>query len=182
MGVELNRYSKNPLDRVSCLYHFTDTRNLESIKKLGGLYSRVALQELGVLDTIACGGNELSANADERLGMDHYVHLCFCDEHPMEYVARNDGRIIESKFLMISPKVLQIEGALFSPDVSNKSGIRPIPIEEAVDRIDFEVLYNRTDWANPDIQARRRAARKYEILVPDHVPCKLIFLSRQANG
>jgi hypothetical protein len=38
--------------------------------------------------------------------------------------------------------------------------------------IDFEVLYTRTDWSDPAIYARRQAAERCEILVPDTVPFK----------
>ncbi len=177
----MNRSRENPLAQIDGLYHFTDTRNLALISRLGGLYSRFALQEMGVLGDISCGGNELSASADARFGMDRYVHLCFRRKHPMEYLAKNDGRIIESKFLPISPAVLEFDGVLFSPDVSNKGGVQPVPIQEAIDRIDFEVLYGQTNWANPDISARLRAAEKCEILVPDHVP-RAFIATQLPNG
>jgi hypothetical protein len=40
--------------------------------------------------------------------------------------------------------------------------------------IDFEVLYARTTWTDPEIQQRLRAAEKYEILVPRAIPLDLI--------
>ena len=47
-------------------------------------------------------------------------------------------------------------------------------IEQARDLIDYAVLYTRTDWSDPEIQARLQAAEKAEILVPDHVPMKYL--------
>jgi hypothetical protein len=47
-------------------------------------------------------------------------------------------------------------------------------IEAAVDIIDFEVLYTRTDWADPEIRRRLQQAEKYEVLVPKRIPLSLI--------
>jgi hypothetical protein len=40
--------------------------------------------------------------------------------------------------------------------------------------IDFEVLYTRTEWRNPDIQKRLQQAEKCEILVPRKIPLEMI--------
>ena len=36
--------------------------------------------------------------------------------------------------------------------------------------IDFTVLYTRTDWSDPAIQERLKAAEKCEVLVPELIP------------
>lgn len=46
--------------KIPMLYHFTDRRNLASIRELGGLYSLTKLNEMGVQIT-APGGNELES-------------------------------------------------------------------------------------------------------------------------
>jgi hypothetical protein len=143
----------DPLLRVTLLYHFTDRRNLALIRELGGLYPMATLRTRGV-EVPACGGNEWSQDADRMRAMDRYVHLCFRSSHPMEYVARQAGRIADTIFLQIHPEVLQWKGVLFTPDVSNKAGVRVYTIEEAKDLIDFEILYTRTNWKDPAIKAR----------------------------
>jgi hypothetical protein len=40
--------------------------------------------------------------------------------------------------------------------------------------IDYEVLYSRTNWSDPQVQQRLQAAEKYEILVPRAIPLDLI--------
>lgn len=90
-------------------------------------------------------------------------------------VARQDGRIVQSKFLQISADVLRTAGVMFTADVSNKSGIHLMDFASAVEQLDFDVVYNRTDWKDAAIQARRQAAKKYEILVPKHVPINHIL-------
>lgn len=159
------------LARISWLYHFTDARNLPSIKSLGGLFSRAKLVEMGVQNLFP-GGNQWSLDADEMFGMDRYVHLCLRSTHPMEYVARQDGRIQRSVFLYVDREVLGFDGVLFTPDVANKSGVQPCPIAEAAAYIDFDVLCTRTDWSDPAVQERLQAAEKCEILIPDHIPFK----------
>ena len=92
----------------------------------------------------------------------------------MEYLARQDGRIVDSIFLEIHPSVMQYPGVMFAPDVSNKAGVDAVPIAQAGELIDFEVLYNRTDWSDQAIQQRLKQAEKYEVLVPCHIPLVLI--------
>jgi hypothetical protein len=158
---------------VTSFYHFTDRGNARSIRELGGLYSLASLREMSV-EIPAPGGNDWSHDADVMKGLDQYVHLCFRPNHPMEYVARQDGRLTNPVYLQIHPDILRVKGVMFTVDVSNKSGVEVIPLADALDVIDFKVLYTRTDWTDPEVQQRLRQAEKYELLVPDHVPMKYI--------
>lgn len=159
------------LDKVPLLYHFTDRRNLDLIKKLGGLLPLADLMKQDI-KIPAPGGNQWSRDADELKGMGRYVHLCFRNSHPMEYAARADGRLTDTVFLAIHADVLKFPGAMFTPDVSNKVGVTAVPIAEA--EIDYEVLYTRTDWSNAAIQSRLQQAEKYEVLIPQKIPLSLI--------
>jgi hypothetical protein len=171
----------DPLSRIKWLYHFTDMRNLKLIRKTSGLYSTAKLQEMGV--DFYPGGNEQSLSADEMFGMDQYVHLCFKRNHPMEYLARQDGRIQETQWIYIddAASVLQMDGVLYSPGVSNKSGMEPCTIEEARGKIDYVALFEYLDWSVNENYQRRLAAEKCEILVPDHLPLKY-FKKYLPNG
>lgn len=164
---------------VTSFFHFTDRRNAPSIREHGGLYSLAALRTMGI-PIAAPGGNDWSRDADTSRGLDRYVHLCFRPNHPMEYVARQDGRITDALYLQVHPDVLGKSGVLFTPDVSNKSGVEAIPVADALDMIDFKVLYTRTDWSDPEVQQRLRQAEKYELLVPDHIELK--FIRNLPNG
>jgi hypothetical protein len=143
------------------------------IRELGGLYSLEQLEQRGV-NIPAPGGNDWSHDADRMKGLHKFVHLCFRNNHPMEYVARQDGRIVQPYYLQVSVDVLEFEGLRYTHDVSNKSGVPLRTMEEARELIDFEILYTRTDWKNPEIKTRLDQAEKCEILVPDHVPIELI--------
>jgi hypothetical protein len=161
------------LNQIPFLYHFTDRRNVPIIKQMGGLFPLSDLKEKQVAIP-APGGNQWSHDADVLQGMDKYVHLCFRNNHPMEFMARQEERITDTIFLQVHPSVLQMPGVLFTPDVSNKAGVEPVSLSEAAKLIDFPVLYTRTDWSAPEIQQRLKQAEKYEILVPGHIPIGLI--------
>jgi hypothetical protein len=157
------------LGQIKALFHFTDRRNLPLIRERGGLYSQARLRDLGV-EVPAPGGNDWSREADGLKDLDRYVHLCLRNSHPMEFRAREEGRIKESIFLSIDLEALQIDGVRFTPDVSNKSGVELYSLEEADKMIDGEVLYTRTDWNDPAIQARLQQAEKCERFL-----CQTIF-------
>src|SRR5215217_926199 len=60
-------------------YHFTDARNIESIKKHGILStSEIRSRDIPVVT----GGNQWSLDADKIKGVDKFVHLCFFRSHP----------------------------------------------------------------------------------------------------
>lgn len=153
-------------------YHFTDSRNVPSIRATG-IHSTRALSDLGVT-VIARGGNDWSQEADLLCGMDAFVHLCFDQSHPMEYAARQDGRIQSSVFLKIKPEILLQPGVLVTAEVSNKSGVVPYQPSAILGTLDLEVLYARTDWRDAEVRKRLLVARKYEILVPNHVAPEFI--------
>jgi len=159
--------------RVTAFYHFTDTRNVPLIRSNGGLLPMAELRRQKI-KVPQPGGNQWSQDADGMAGMDEFVHLCFRPNHPMEYLARAEGRIAQSIFLEIHPDVLLIDGVKYSPGVSNKSGMPIHSLAEAKKLIDFQVLYTRTNWQDPEIQTRLQNAEKAELLVPKGVPLKYI--------
>jgi len=159
--------------RIPCLYHFTDQANLPLIKKHGGLYSLRLLRSKGI-KVPRPGGNDWSWEADERKRLDTYVHLSFGDDHPMRYVAEKEGRIGPVTVLKIDVAALSLPGILCTDAVSNKSGVEPFGLGDAHARIDFQVLTEWTDWKDSAVLARRTKAMKAEVLIPDHVPLKLL--------
>lgn len=96
---------------ISCFYHFTDERNLENIRKYGGLISwySCAKHEIGVT---SAGGDSLSRNLDVRYGLQDYVRLSFCRDHPMAYKHKLAGKNLV--LLQIKIDVALWEETLFS--------------------------------------------------------------------
>lgn len=155
----------------SSFYHFTDTRNLASIRAHGGLlpWSQVKGK------VPAPGGNDWSHDADALKGQDDYIHLCFFPEHPMEFVAKREGRILESRFLRIDPSIVHKPGILFCPDVGNKAGVPMLCLADASSQMDFEIIgLAHKRWLEPPLFERKRVAMKYELLVPGKIPLSLI--------
>ena len=107
--------TKEQLKRINGLFHFTDRRSLGAIREHGGLFALAELKRRGI-EIAAPGGNDWSHNEDA------------------------EGRISDSVYLNVHPEVLQWEGVLFTPDVSNKSGVQAYSIDEASNMIDYEVL------------------------------------------
>lgn len=162
----------DPLSRIRLLWHFTDHRNGQSIRKLGGLWSRAELARKPA--EFRPGGNQWSFDADEITGMDRYVHLCLRRNHPMEFLARQDGRIERTDWIRVDKAIFQIEGVLYSHGVSNQSGMKIVPIQDALDLIDFEMVCGSPDPRDPEVKARLDRAERCEVLVPDHVPLRYL--------
>lgn len=155
----------------NAVYHFTDSRNLPSIREHGLLsMSEVRKREIAVVP----GGNQWSLDADKHVGMDQYVHLCFFRDHPMAYIAQQEGRIENARYLKIDPKIILHSGAKITDRVSNKKDANPKAAIEMFGKIDWQVLYSRTDWKDPKIQARLKIAKVCELLIPDNIPANMI--------
>lgn len=152
-------------------FHFTDGRNIAEISSVGLLSMRELQRRQAATVT---GGNEWSLDADRARGLDSYVHLCMRNRHPMEYVASNEGRIQDVRWLKIDPVVLTLPGVMMTLVVSNQAGSELMHPDAAIPQLDLEVLYTKTDWKTDPIKERLRIASKYEILVPDHVPLRYI--------
>jgi len=156
------------------VWHFTDRSNLELIVKHKGLLSLAELERRGIAIP-APGGNEWSHHADKMKEVHEYVHLAFVDDHPMLFRAKQDGRIPDPIWLKIHSSIILEKEVRFCSEVSNKSGAIILDPKEAAQRLDFEVLFTYMNWRDPEIQTRRQAAIKSEILVPGFVPIEKIL-------
>ncbi|MFJ4115896.1 DarT ssDNA thymidine ADP-ribosyltransferase family protein [Pseudomonas psychrophila] len=148
---------------VGFLWHFTDKRNVESIKK-HGLLSWRELQRIGLAPAVP-GGNKWSHDADEFSGVDNYVHLSFNQENPMLYIAKRDKRIDDHVWLQIDSSVISA-GTRYTDDVANKADVQMLDNDSAVEKIDFEALFKYMDFKVEGNKERKHAAAKSEILVP----------------
>ena len=96
---------------VRCFYHFTDRQNLNSIRRYGGLYSWYYCKKNNIVIPNA-GGTTLSKDLDVRHGLQDYVRLSFCDDHPMAYRKHKDGADVV--LLAIDINVAAFKDTLFS--------------------------------------------------------------------
>lgn len=99
------------MNGISCLYHFTDRRNIQSIKRQGGLFSWYYCLTHNIVIPNP-GGDEYSRGLDAYYGLKDYVRLSFCEGHPMSYRLKKSGA--EVVILRISAEVALLRGTLFS--------------------------------------------------------------------
>jgi hypothetical protein len=97
---------------ITCLYHFTDRDNLESIKRNGGLFSWSFLNRHGLYPARP-GGSLLSRVLDKRYEIEDYVSLSYVLDHPMMMMAKMDNRITWLAILKIDLCVAYFEKTLF---------------------------------------------------------------------
>lgn len=95
--------------RIEHLYHFTDIRNLDSIREHGGLYSWWRCKGRGIRVS-APGSDERSREKDREKGLQDYVRLSFGTHNPMMYTARKESRIKVPRILWVSASVVYYVG------------------------------------------------------------------------
>ena len=103
-----NHLSSN---NIRYLYHFTDRRNLDSIRRHGGLYSWNYCDTHNI-DIPYAGGDSTSRSLDCRYDLEDYVRLSFCNDHPMTYRLTQNG--YDLVLLKIKVEVAELEATLFS--------------------------------------------------------------------
>jgi hypothetical protein len=165
------------LAQIKHLFHFTDERNLQSIRDYGAIFSSRTMREMGL--EFQSGGNQWSIDQDLRTGVDRYVHLCWDHGHPMAFYIRNREGSPKVTYLKIDRKILELEGVMFSPDVANSATARPLmTVAQAAEAgmIDYDAINKKTGSLYDAANYRRRvAAELSEILVPDMVEVDLII-------
>jgi len=92
------------------VYHFTDARNISSIRRLG-LLSWKTLIERNIEHIPA--SNELSRELDQAKNLQHYVRLCINRNHPMATRAQCDGRVNQLVWLTINQAIFSWKSTLF---------------------------------------------------------------------
>jgi len=158
-------------NNVRKLYHFTDRSNIALIKKMGGLYSWDYLERKGV-NIPKPGGDQLSRMLDQRYGLHNFVRTSFCSNHPMMYVAKNQGRIDDPIVLEIDPAIVTLKSTLFSDMNATKTGHHKGNSLSDLKKVKFDVCtqrnhFNLSDEDKPYYQA--------EVMVLEFIPIKYIL-------
>lgn len=156
---------------ISKLYHFTDRENLESIIKNGGLYSWSYCEKNNIKIPVLASG-DLSHSLDRKAGLENYVRLSLCNNHPMKYVAMNEGRINNPVLLEIDPELIYWQETMFSDMNATKNGARIGSDIDDFDAIRFDItrLNNYFDLSDED-----KSYYQAEILVYEHIPLEYIL-------
>lgn len=106
---------------IKKLYHFTDRDNIKSIIDNGGLYSWADCEAKNI-SIPKPGGGDLSKSLDRRDNLQNYVRVSFTTQHPMMYVAMNDGRITNPVILEIDPNVIYDSDTKFADRNATRNG------------------------------------------------------------
>lgn len=93
----------------------------------------------------------------------------------MAHVAMNDERKLDPIYLEIDPQVIKLANVMITNAPSNQTGVVRRAAATALDDLDLEVIYKRTDWSDPAVQTRLQAAEKYEILIPESLHTRYIL-------
>lgn len=163
---------KNLLDEhnITRLYHFTDRDNLASIIANGGLYSWADCMDKGI-SIAKPGGSELSRNLDRRDNLQHYVRVSFVKQHPMMYVAMNDGRISNPVILEIDPEVIYLQDTKFADRNATMTGAKVGDGMESFKNIHFNAVKARKHFDLPEEEQQFFQA---EVLVKNLIPLQSI--------
>lgn len=157
--------------RITKLYHFTDFDNLESIIKNGGLYSWADCRDKGI-KIPKPGSSGPSRSLDERDHLEHYVRLSFVEDHPMKFVAMNEGRISNPVVLEIDLEPALWKDSLYSDRNATRSGAIVGGDFANLMTIRFG-LFNRM-MRYFDMTEEAKMHYQAEVLVKNFIPLKFI--------
>lgn len=158
-------------NRITKLYHFTDFDNLESIIKHGGLYSWADCEEKGI-KIAKPGGGDLSRSLDKKGRLERYVRLGFTGDHPMKYVAMEDGRISNPVVLEIDLEAAFWDDTLYADRNATRNGANVGGTVDDLKAIRFG-LFNRM-MRYYDMTEEAKMYYQAEVLVKNFIPLKYI--------
>ena len=153
--------------KVNCFYHFTDIRNIESIKKAGGLYSWQYCMNHSI-DVLYPGGGSQSRSLDSYHGLQDYVRLSFCDDHPMAYRLKESG--YKLVLLRIKIDVALLAGTLFSDINAADSAHHHGGSLEDLKRVDIDATQQHYVKNSSTIFKKHQA----EVMVKTFIPIEYI--------
>ena len=155
---------------ITKLYHFTDRANIQSIIDNGGLYSWYACEQKGIKITRP-GGSATSKSLDSWRGLQNYVRLSFTRNHPMMYVAKNDGRIVNPVVLEINLSVAGYSTTKFSDRNATKNGAIIASGYDGAKNVHFSTV-KQSDYFN--LLPGEAQFYQAEVLVYEKIPISLI--------
>ena len=155
---------------IKKLYHFTDRDNLESIIKNGGLYSWGDCEDKGI-KIAKPGGGLLSRDLDKRDRLQHYVRVSFTTQHPMMYVAMQDGRLSNPVVLEIDPEVIYWQDSKYANMNATRSGAHKGGTIDDFKLIHFQSVKVRKHF---DLPEEEQPYFQAEVLVKNFIPLECI--------
>ena len=153
---------------VNEIYHFTSKENVDSIKRMGGLFSWYYMKQ-NKYKIPEQGGDAISMRLDEAKGIEDYVHLSFCEAHPMAYKLFKQEK--DLVLLKIDPIVATWGDTLFSDINAAEKQAKIGGTFDDLKRIDFDAV---NEWL-PSKEDKNYKTHQAEVLVKTFVPIELIL-------
>lgn len=110
---------------------------------------------------------------DWEKNLGNYVRLSFTKDHPMMYVAKNEGRITDPIILEINLSIANLAETLFSDRNATKREVRIIPGLGGAQNIHFPTVLQPNQFCVPD---EEKAFYQAEVLVLEKIPLELITI------
>ena len=152
---------------VRYFYHFTDEQNIASIRKHKGLFSWYYCENNDIRIPNA-GGSSQSRSLDRRHGLQDYVRLSFCDDHPMAYRLHLDGaRLV---LLKIKVDVAAFKDTQFSNMNAADNAVQHGNTFEDLQRVNINATQAHFVSRNDDIFSAHQA----ECMVKTFIPIEYI--------
>ncbi len=152
---------------ITTLYHFTDRANIKSIKEHRGLYSWHYCDRNNI-DVLYSGGDTLSRQLDMQHNLQDFVRLSFCNDHPMMWRLKQNGRNLV--LLQVNIDVSYFEKTCFS-DINATDGDHTHGSDlQDLRRIDFKAT-KRNYVRREDSDFKPHQA---EVLVKTWIPIEYI--------
>lgn len=165
-AAQIERYLKD--NAVCCFYHFTDRKNLESIRKNGGLYSWSYCEKNNISIPVP-GGSSMSRSLDIRHHLEDYVRLSFCEDHPMAFRLKEKGA--DLVLLKIKTDVATLKDTLFSDINATDNDHHHGGKLDDLKRIDIQAT-KQTYVSKESFIFKKHQA---EVLVKTHIPLDCII-------
>lgn len=153
---------------VRCFYHFTDRKNLESIRENGGLYSWSYCEKNGISIPVP-GGSSSSRSLDRRHHLEDYVRLSFCEDHPMAFRLQEEGA--DLVLLKIKTDVATLKDTLFSDINATDNNHHHGGKLDDLKRVDIQATKQTYVSKESPIFKKHQA----EVLVKTHIPLDSII-------
>jgi len=153
---------------IKTFYHFTDRANVKSIKDHGGLYSWDYCGKHGI-DIPYPGGDIQSRQLDIKYKLQDFVRLSFCNDHPMMYRLKQDGRNLV--LLTVKPDVAYLANTVFSDINATDSDHSHGKNIEDLKRVNFRATKRNYVRKDDDDFKKHQA----EIIVKTWIPIEYII-------
>lgn len=155
---------------IKSLYHFTDSRNVPSIRSCGNILSQHEIQRKNL--NVVYASSIDSRTKDSSQGLSDFVRLSFVKSHPMMHTAMTCGRILKPKILEINPLVLLLPEVLISDQNALTKGAKIGANATDLANIQFHLFSSNYLSLN---DAMSKSFYQAEILVPRKISNEMIL-------